>query len=322
MAMIDMQSLGKYYGAHKVLDNINLHIDKGQIYGLIGHSGAGKSTLLRTINGLESFEEGTLCVCGTNIKTFGRENLRNLRKKIGMIFQNFSLLARKNVFENIALPLECWGIGRTNIKHRVNELLALVGLQERANHYPANLSGGQKQRVGIARALALSPEILLCDEATSALDPNTTNAILDLLARINRELGVTMVIVTHEIEVIKKICHNAAFLDAGNIAQNGNVQSLFLAPNAKLRQFLGERDNFIFQGIALRIYFPKAIAQQPIITKMARELQCDFTIIGGKLEEFDDCVMGTLVLDVPQTHLQAVQDFLTRENALWEVLNA
>lgn len=322
MTMIDMQSLGKYYGAHKVLDNIHLRIDKGQIYGLIGHSGAGKSTLLRTINGLESFDEGTLCVCGTNIKTLGRKNLRNLRKKIGMIFQNFSLLARKNVFENVALPLECWGIGRTNIKHRVEELLALVGLQERANHYPANLSGGQKQRVGIARALALNPEILLCDEATSALDPNTTNAILDLLARINRELGVTMVIVTHEIEVIKKICHNAAFLDAGNIAQNGNVQSLFLAPNAKLRQFLGERDSFIFQGIALRIYFPKAIAQQPIITKMARELQCDFTIIGGKLEEFDDCVMGTLVLDVPQTHLQAVCDFLTRENALWEVLNA
>lgn len=320
MAMIQIESLNKSYGTHKVLDNISLSIEKGQIYGLVGHSGAGKSTLLRTINGLESFDTGNLYVCGENIKTLSSANLRLLRKKIGMVFQNFSLLARKNVFENVALPLQCWGLERKAIERRVRELLKLVGLEAKESHYPANLSGGQKQRVGIARSLALNPEILLCDEATSALDPQTTLSILDLLAQINRDLHVSMVVVTHEIEVIKKICHDAAFLDSGTIAQNGSVQSLFLAPNAKLRAFLGERDNFIFQGVALRIYFPKTIAQQPIITKMARELGCDFTIIGGKLEEFGDCVLGTLVLDVPHAHLQAVQDFLTRANAIWEVL--
>lgn len=321
MTVIQIDRLSKFYGKHKVLDDISFSVQKGQIFGLVGHSGAGKSTLLRTINGLETFEEGDVCVCGENIKTFKHAHLLNLRKRIGMIFQHFSLLARKSVFENVALPLECWGYSKDFIKRRVNELLHIVGLDSRQDDYPSSLSGGQKQRVGIARSLALHPEILLCDEATSALDPNTTLSILDLLIQINRELHVSMVVVTHEMEVIKKICHHAAFLETGHIIQSGSVESLFLSPNARLRHFMGERDNFEFKGVPLRIYFPKEISQEPIITQMARELHCDFAIIGGKLEEFGERVMGTLVIDVAHELLPRVQDYLSKRKAVWEILD-
>ena len=203
--MIKMQNVKKSFGKTEVLKDISLNINQGEIYGLIGHSGAGKSTLLRCINALEDYNEGSIKVMDKEVKLLSEKGKRELRKELGMIFQGFNLLSRKNVFQNVALPLEVWGYDKAFINKRVNELLEIVGLSEKAKSKPAELSGGQKQRVAIARALALEPKILLCDEATSALDPKTTKDILSLLEDINKKLGITIVVVTHQMEVVKQI---------------------------------------------------------------------------------------------------------------------
>ena len=233
MDLIKVQNLHKSFGDLKVLNDINLNIKKGSIFGLVGHSGAGKSTLLRTFNGLESINQGSIVIDGLEVSTLNPKDLRHLRQKIGMIFQHFSLLARKNVYENIILPLQCAHIKIDSKK--IKNLLELVGLEDKANSYPNALSGGQKQRVAIARALVLNPMLLLSDEATSALDPNITGAILDLLQNINKELGVTIVLVTHEMEVVKTLCQEAAFMDKGRVLRSGGIEDLFLTPDPKMR---------------------------------------------------------------------------------------
>ena len=210
--MINIKNLNKYYSNTKVLNNISIDIKKGEIFAIVGHSGAGKSTLLRCINGLEDYADGILLVNNKEIKNLKKDELREFRKNIGMIFQHFSLIQRKTVFENISLPMQLWGYKKEEISKKVNDLLALVGLEEKKDAYPSQLSGGQKQRVAIARALTLDPEILLCDEATSALDPNTTTSILNLLKEINEKLNITIVIVTHEMEVVKQIAQKALLL--------------------------------------------------------------------------------------------------------------
>lgn len=215
--MIEILNLQKFYGDTKVLRDINVEIDKGDIYGLLGVSGAGKSTLLRCINGLESYEAGSLKVNDVEVKNLNEKELRAFRKNIGMIFQQFSLLERKTVYENVALPMECWGYKKQDIDKKVKELLELVELGDKIKSKPKELSGGQKQRVAIARALTLDPQILLCDEATSALDPSITNSILELLKKINRELGITIVVVTHQMNVVKQVCNKMAILSKGNL---------------------------------------------------------------------------------------------------------
>ena len=210
--MIEITNVEKHFGDVQVLKDINIHINQGEIYGLIGHSGAGKSTLLRCINGLETYTGGSVKVKDREVKELNPRELREFRKDLGMIFQNFNLMSRKNVFDNIALPLEVWGADKTEIKEKVEKLLTLVGLSEKRNAKPSALSGGQKQRVAIARALALDPAILLCDEATSALDPKTTKDILSLLLKINEQMGITIVIVTHQMEVIKEVCQRVALI--------------------------------------------------------------------------------------------------------------
>lgn len=204
-----------------------LAIESGEIFGIIGASGAGKSTLVRCVNFLEKPTTGKVIIDGTTLNDLSEKQLNTTRQKIGMIFQHFNLLHSRNAFDNIALPLELIGTPKNQIKQRVDELLALVGLTDKANHYPANLSGGQKQRVAIARALATSPKILLCDEATSALDPATTNSILDLLKEINKKLGITILLITHEMEVVKRICHKVAIMDQGKVIESGLVGDLF-----------------------------------------------------------------------------------------------
>ncbi|MBP1745305.1 MAG: methionine transporter ATP-binding protein, partial [Firmicutes bacterium] len=200
--MIQIRNLDKSFDGTQVLKDISIDIEAGDIYGIIGLSGAGKSTLLRCINGLEGYDSGSVSVMDMEVGGLDREGIRQLRRNLGMIFQNFNLLGRKDVFENIALPLELWGFDKDAVSGRVHELLKLVGLQDKIHEKPKNLSGGQKQRVAIARALALQPKVLLCDEATSALDPRTTKSILDLLKEINGKLGLTIVIITHQMEVV------------------------------------------------------------------------------------------------------------------------
>ena len=211
--MIEICDLNKSFGELNVLKNINLTIPTGEIYGLVGRSGAGKSTLLRCMNGLEGYDSGSVKIDGIEVKDRDKDEMRDLRKEMGMIFQTFSLVSRRSVYQNVALPLKCWKYPKQEIDKRVKELLELVEITEKVDERPEVLSGGQKQRVAIARALALNPKILLCDEATSALDPKTTQSVLNLLQDINRKLGLTIVVVTHQMEVIRSCCDNVMILE-------------------------------------------------------------------------------------------------------------
>ena len=342
--MIEIKNLSKRFNDVEVIKNVSLKIEEGKIYGIIGHSGAGKSTLLRCINGLETYEEGSINVMGKEVKELTGLELREFRKKLGMIFQSFNLLNRKTVFENIALPLEVWGYEeeykeykeslnvkkaisyrkyrKDKINERVTELLDLVGLSEKANVKPSSLSGGQKQRVAIARALALEPKILLCDEATSALDPKITKDILALLSKINKELGITIVIVTHQMEVVKEVCEKVALIEGGVLKAEGKSEELFLRPGVSLKKFLGEEDELLpTEGINIKLFFPSTSSENALITKMSRELNIDFSIVCGKLEKFREEILGNLVINIQEGDKDKVIDYLKEKEVVLEVLN-
>ena len=318
--MINIKNLNKYYSNTKVLNNISIDIKKGEIFAIVGHSGAGKSTLLRCINGLEDYADGILLVNNKEIKNLKKDELREFRKNIGMIFQHFSLIQRKTVFENISLPMQLWGYKKEEISKKVNDLLALVGLEEKKDAYPSQLSGGQKQRVAIARALTLDPEILLCDEATSALDPNTTTSILNLLKEINEKLNITIIIVTHEMEVVKQIAQKALLLEHGNIIGFDDTEELFLKPDIKMKEFLGETEVVPKTGVNVKLYFPKDNVFQSFITKMARELNMDFNIVWGKLEEINGHIVGNMVINIEDETRDIVIDYIRQHDIVWEVL--
>ena len=320
--MIKLTSVKKNFGHVEVLKDISIEINEGEIYGLIGHSGAGKSTLLRCINGLESYYDGSVNVMGKEIKNLNKNELRAFRKDLGMIFQNFNLLNRKTVYKNIALPLEVWNYDKDKIKDRVLELLKLVDLEDKVNSKPGQVSGGQKQRVAIARALALNPKILLCDEATSALDPKTTKDILALLNKINKELGITIVVVTHQMEVVKEICEKVALLEDGILVAKGAVEEVFLKPGISIKKFLGEEENDTLptSGVNIRILFPSKCSESAIITRMARELEIDFSIVGGKLEKFREDVLGSLVINIDKSQKDMVLSYLEDKDIILEVL--
>ena len=321
--MIKLMGVKKSFGNVQVLKDISIEINEGEIYGLIGHSGAGKSTLLRCINGLESYDDGLVNVMGNEVKSLNKNELRAFRKDLGMIFQNFNLLNRKTVYKNIALPLEVWGYDKSFINKRVNELLEVVGLSEKAKSKPSELSGGQKQRVAIARALALEPKILLCDEATSALDPKTTKDILALLEDINKKLGITIVIVTHQMEVVKQICQKVALLQGGVLVAEGKAEEVFLKPEVSLKKFLGEEDDgdaLPKNGVNIKLFFPSDSSENALITKMARELNIDFSIVGGKLEKFRNNVLGTLTININEKDREEVMKYLSSKDIILEVL--
>lgn len=318
--MIEIKNLSKKYGNIEVLKDINFTINKGEIFGLVGHSGAGKSTLLRCINGLEDYQNGSLKVNGVEIKNTKGKNLRILRKDIGMIFQHFALMSRRTVFENVATPLKFWGYDTNYTQKRVDELLEIVGLNNKKYEYPNFLSGGQKQRVAIARALALNPSILLSDEATSALDPNTTKQILSLLKRINREFGITIIIVTHEMEVVKSTANRAILLVDGRITNSGEIDEMFLRPDKNMREFLGETPVLPKNGVNIAIYYPKDVAFECVITSMARELDINFNIVWGKIEELGDNVLGHLVINIDEKDKQNVSKYLAKTGVIWEIL--
>lgn len=317
--MIKIENLKKFYGATQIIDDVSLNVEKGEIFAIVGHSGAGKSTLLRCINGLEDYQSGSLKVFDKEISALKDRELRELRRDVGMIFQHFALMARKTAFENVATPLKFWGYSDGEIKKRVSELLNLVGLESKAKSYPSELSGGQKQRVAIARALALSPKILLSDEATSALDPNTTNSILELLKQINQTLNISVVLVTHEMEVVKNIARRAVLLESGKIIGSGTIEELFLKPDEKMKEFLGEDEILPSEGVNIRLFFPKEVAQNSVITHMARTLNIDFNIVWGKLEKLNENVLGSLVINVDPKDEARVTEYIKQSGVLWEV---
>lgn len=310
--MIEFHAVHKAYAVNGqsivALQPTDLRVQAGEIFGLIGHSGAGKSTLLRLINRLEEPSGGRIVVDGIDVTALDAQGLRRFRQRLGMIFQHFNLLASKTVADNVAMPLKLAGeLSKTQIKQRVSELLERVGLSDHINKYPAQLSGGQKQRVGIARALATGPKILLCDEATSALDPQTTGQVLQLLAEINRELGITIVLITHEMDVIRRVCDRVGVMEAGVIVEQGLVSEVFLHPQhpttqrfvQESEQDLGvsvEDDYQKVTGRILRLTFLGEATYAPLLGQVARNTGVDYSILAGRIGRIKDQACGQLTL--------------------------
>lgn len=316
--MIELKDIVKTYdtpnGPVHALKNINLSVKRGEIYGIIGLSGAGKSTLVRCINMLERPTSGHVIVDGKDLTTMNDSQLRQARKDIGMIFQHFNLLSTSNVYDNIAFPLKLAGKSKEEIKEKVEPLLKLVGLENKAHQYPSQLSGGQKQRVGIARALANDTRILLCDEATSALDPQTTKAILKLIKDINQKLQLTVVVITHEMQVIKELCDKVAVLDRGIIAENGTVLEVFTNPKEKItKEFISvlssnELPAAYRQGtisktyikdatMLLRLTFIGESADNPVMANLARQFpKLDISILFGDLSQIQMVPYGRMIV--------------------------
>lgn len=336
--MIRIEALTKHYpnaaGGKPALDDIHLHIERGDIFGIIGRSGAGKSTLIRTLNLLERPSAGRILIEGEDITQYDEARLTALRRRTGMIFQHFNLLASKSVADNIAFPLRLAGQhDRAAIRRRVDELLELVGLGAQRDRYPHQLSGGQKQRVGIARALSNSPSVLLSDEATSALDPETTQSILELLASINRQLGLTIVLITHEMQVIRTLCDRVAVIDGGRIAESGPVSDVFLYPrHAVTQRLLAETGGMAgadlewlrrhARGPLLRLTFSGEATYQPILSIASRESGIDFNILQGSVGRIKDTPYGQLLVEAvgAREALPAVLERLARHDIRHEVL--
>ncbi len=322
--MIKLENVSKDFGDLQVLKDISLEIADHEIYGIIGQSGAGKSTLLRCINGLEEYQSGHIYVDDVEVSSRDKKQLHLLQKKMGMIFQNFNLLERLDVYGNVALPMKFWGINtRTpEADAKIRELISLVGLEDKMHVRPRELSGGQKQRVAIARALVLDPQILLCDEATSALDPAITREILSLLQQINRELGITIIVVTHQMEVVKQICEKVAFIKEGRVLATGRPEELFIRPVKDVKAFLHEDSDLLpDSGLNIQLFFTDESSDDPVISQMARELDIDFSISWAKLEDFRSNVYGSLVITIDEKDKDKVLNYLDSVKVLWEVLD-
>lgn len=323
--MILLKNLNKTYntkaGEVEALKDVTLNIKKGEIYGIIGFSGAGKSTLVRCINFLEKPTSGEVIVDGKDLGTLSNKELRNERKKIGMIFQHFNLMKSRSVFENIAYPLKGKGYSKEEINKKVNDLLKLVELEDKAKVYPSELSGGQKQRVGIARALANDPKVLLCDEATSALDPQTTKSILRLLKEVNKKFGITIVIITHEMQVVKEICTRAAVMENGRVVEEGNIFKIFSEPKEKItKNFIDSTSLLtnIYDLIKeessvvdikenekiLKLKYLENSTSEPIISIVSREFNVDTSIIFGNIEIIQDMPLGGLIVIIRGEEVQ------------------
>lgn len=317
------------------VNKVNLEINKGEIFGIIGYSGAGKSTLIRLINQLEKQTSGRIEISGSVINDLKDKDLRKQRQKIGMIFQHFNLLWSKTVLENIVLPLEIAGVNKETRKQRALELINLVGLDGKENAYPSELSGGQKQRVGIARALANDPEILLCDEATSALDPETTENILNLLRTINERLNITIVLITHEMNVIKKICHRLAVMENGVVVESGNVVNVFTNPKHKTtKRFVSELNNeskaseifkeikdYHLNGILLHLSFNQDTSDKPVLAEAIIKFNEPINIIQGDIGFSNYGQIGSLYVEVNKDKSNEIITYLEEHKVIVEVIN-
>ncbi|MDE6851462.1 MAG: ATP-binding cassette domain-containing protein [Lachnospiraceae bacterium] len=326
--MIRLEHIGKEFstkGKRTVaVRDVSLHIAEGEIFGIIGFSGAGKSTLVRCINLLETPTEGKVYFGEQELTAVGEQELRKARQKIGMIFQQFNLLEQRTVLKNICYPLELAGVPRKERVKRAKELLALVDMQEKEKAYPSQLSGGQKQRVAIARALAADPEVLLCDEATSALDPITTRAILALLKKINETMGVTIVIITHEMRVVEQICHRVAVMSEGEVQELGEVREVFLNPKSATARKLILPDKDVAgsdQGRrSIRIAFDGQSSFEPIISTMVLESNTKVNILGANTENIGGKAYGQMIIELPeeQEKQELVRQFLRKNKIHFE----
>lgn len=341
--MIQLSNIEKTYqgaaGPVYALKGVDLHIRRGEIYGVIGLSGAGKSTLVRCINMLERPTKGTVIVDGQDLTLMNEGQLRKARKNIGMIFQHFNLLSSATVYENVSFPLKLAGMKKAQIQQKVFPLLELVGLSDKKDQYPSQLSGGQKQRVGIARALASDPKVLLCDEATSALDPQTTKSILELIRDINQKLQLTVVLITHEMQVIKEICDYVAVIENGVICEQGTVLDVFTNPQQSItREFIsaiisheipealkGEEilpDPQPGSNLLARLSFIGTSADEPVISGMVRRYQVDTNILYGNVDHIQNTPYGTLVLEIggQDEDIQKALGYLNERNLGIEVI--
>ena len=308
--MIEIRHLNKTYpGGVEALRDVNLTIRDGEIYGIIGLSGAGKSTLVRCINLLERPTDGEVIVDGKSLTALPRRELLKLRQSIGMIFQGFNLLEQRTVLKNVLFPLEIAGADKAKARRRALELLEIVGLSDKAEAYPSQLSGGQKQRVAIARALATEPRYILCDEATSALDPNTTRSILDLLRQINQTMGVTIIIITHEMKVIDQVCDRVAVIDHSCIAEEGKVSEVFTNPQSAIaRELILPQDRIALDtagGRKLRLIFNGEATSEPIISQLVLECQAPVSILFADTKVYDGRTHGHMILELPTDERQA-----------------
>jgi len=316
--VITVSGLRKVYGSVVALDGVDLHVGKGEIFGVLGQSGAGKSTLLRCINLLEQPTAGTVTVDGQELTALPERELRRARMRIGMIHQHFALLSSRTVAGNVAFPLEIMGVPRRERARRVGELLDLVGLADKAKAYPAQLSGGQKQRVGIARALAGEPAVLLSDEATSALDPGTTQAILALLKRLNRELGLTILLITHEMDVIKAVCDSVAIISAGRIEEAGSIPDLLATPGSRL-----VRELFPLPapepGSVTITFTGRQPGGTPVLSEAVRRFDVDIDILAGSVETVAGRPAGRLLVRLTGERADAALAYLRDLGLLVEV---
>ena len=333
--MIEFKNVSKSFITKEktvnAVQNVSLNVEHKDIFGIIGFSGAGKSTLIRLVNLLETPSEGNVFVKGVDISTLPKKELRELRQEIGMIFQNFNLFNSRTVAKNIAYPLQLTKTPNEVIRKRVEELLAFVGLEDRADAYPEQLSGGQKQRVGIARALATSPKILICDEATSALDPNTTSDILKLLEKINQELDVTILLITHEMHVIQSICNKVAVMENGSVIEQGSVFETFTEPTHQTtKNFIRATEKDLpskellnewrgdSNAVLYRILFKGDSAGSPIISQATRKHDVDFNIIYGSIQELQNKFFGNLVITFIGEE-ENIRNVLTELNSIVDV---
>lgn len=330
--MIELKNISKTFqtadGTVEALKNVNLSIEDGDIYGIIGMSGAGKSTLVRCINMLERPTEGSVIINGVDIGKLGAAELRRERRKITMIFQGFNLLMQRTCIDNICFPLELAGVKKKEARKKAAELLETVGLPDKGGAYPAQLSGGQQQRIAIARALATEPEILLCDEATSALDPKTTQPILDLIAEINERLGITVIVITHQMSVVEKICSKVAILDGGEVVEEGSVSEVFTNPHSDAAKRLVFPDgaessvpSFASDSVIRLVYNGALVADTPLIAKMAKDEGIAANILAAQTKCIGDKVFGNMLLDIDGgekeleraiTYLQNTPDIIVR----------
>ncbi len=319
--MIEIKDLSKTYpsasGGITALKDINITINDGEIFGIIGLSGAGKSTLVRCINFLERPTTGSVIVDGKDLGSLSKKELLKTRQNIGMIFQGFNLLSQRNVIRNICYPLEIAGVNKKEAVKRAEELLELVGLADKAKAYPSQLSGGQKQRVAIARALAAKTKYLLCDEATSALDPDTTRAILELMKKINKTMGVTIVVITHEMKVIDSICDRVAVLDKSTVAELGNVKEVFANPQSDIARKLVLPENKLYNvsavdGRKIRIVYNGENSFEPLLAKMILECGTPVNILHADTNDIDGRAFGQMLLQLPAESEEKIIDYLEK----------
>ncbi|WP_421378351.1 methionine ABC transporter ATP-binding protein [Bacillus salacetis] len=333
--MIEIRNLVKEYKTKKQtvigVDNVSVSINKGEIFGIVGYSGAGKSSLIRCLNLLEKPTSGEIIIDGQDLTKLSSRELRQARQKISMIFQHFHLIKAKTVYDNLAFALKAASVPKAEIQPRVTELLEMVGLSDKANAYPSQLSGGQKQRVGIARALANNPSVLLCDEATSALDPSTTKSILKLLKDINKELGLTIVLITHEMEVVKEICDRMAVMQDGKIIEEGHVYDLFATPQQSLtKQFIANILQFdlpehLLQsrtGKLIKIQFKGSIAEESVVSEVFQKYKVRGNILHGKIEYIQDVPLGIFIMELigDPSEIEAAIRYISIKTQSLEVL--